>query len=240
MAIIINGGEVTYYITISPSQLNFYKSTNDLSVQNVAVRTSQSAMEQDMPKYRIHFECYTNQYGFDLFDIQGDRLIEQNTDSVWSGNVGVKIKDLTNIPNGYMVPCTQLLENPSALLEDVRFKELLNTLSENYRFVIIDSPPLGSVADGALIASLCDGAVLVVRAGTTPRTLIKQSLYEIQQSGCKLLGTVLNRADVKGRAYGKYGYGKYGYGYGYGYGYEPKDKKNSSDSAAADKNSTGK
>ena len=146
----------------------------------------------------------------------------------------------TNIPNGYMVPCTQLLENPSALLEDVRFKELLNTLSENYRFVIIDSPPLGSVADGALIASLCDGAVLVVRAGTTPRTLIKQSLYEIQQSGCKLLGTVLNRADVKGRAYGKYGYGKYGYGYGYGYGYEPKDKKNSSDSAAADKNSTGK
>ena len=113
----------------------------------------------------------------------------------------------TNIPNGYMVPCTQLLENPSALLEDVRFKELLNTLSENYRFVIIDSPPLGSVADGALIASLCDGAVLVVRAGTTPRTLIKQSLYEIQQSGCKLLGTVLNRADVKGRAYGKYGYG---------------------------------
>ena len=131
----------------------------------------------------------------------------------------------TNIPNGYMVPCTQLLENPSALLEDVRFKELLNTLSENYRFVIIDSPPLGSVSDGALIASLCDGAVLVVRAGTTPRTLIKQSLYEIQQSGCKLLGTVLNRADVKGRAYGKYGYGKYGYGYGYGYGYEPKDKK---------------
>ena len=70
----------------------------------------------------------------------------------------------TNIPNGYMVPCTQLLENPSALLEDVRFKELLNTLSENYRFVIIDSPPLGSVADGALIASLCDGAVLVVDA----------------------------------------------------------------------------
>ena len=53
-------------------------------------------------------------------------------------------------------------------------------------------------------------------------------------------GTVLNRADVKGRAYGKYGYGKYGYGYGYGYGYEPKDKKNSSDSAATNKNSTGK
>lgn len=40
----------------------------------------------------------------------------------------------TNIPNGYMVPCTQLLENPSALLEDVRFKELTLCLG-SYKFV---------------------------------------------------------------------------------------------------------
>lgn len=133
----------------------------------------------------------------------------------------------TNVENAYIVPCTQLLENPSPLLEDARFKELLDRLAKEFRFVIIDTPPLGSVSDGALIASMCDGAVLVVRAGETPKTMIRQSLYEIEQSGCKLLGTVLNRAEVSGRAYGKYGkYGNYGYGYGYGYGYEP-DKKHS-------------
>ena len=132
----------------------------------------------------------------------------------------------TNIQNGYIVPCTQLLENPSALLEDVRFQELLDKLAQNYRFVIIDTPPLGSVSDGALIASMCDGAVLVVCAGETPKAMIRQSLHEIEQSGCKLLGTVLNRAEVKSRAYGKY-YGKYAnkYGYGYGYGYEKEVKK---------------
>lgn len=141
----------------------------------------------------------------------------------------------TNIPNGYLVPCTQLLENPSALLEDVRFKELLDTLAENYRFVIIDTPPLGSVSDGALVASLCDGAVLVVRAGITSKKIIQQSMHEIQQSGCKLLGTVLNRADAKGHAYGKYGkYGKYSYGYGYGYGYGS-DSTGKSHSKKADK-----
>ena len=131
----------------------------------------------------------------------------------------------TNVENGYLVPCTQLLENPSALLEDKRFREMLDKLAEEYRFVIIDSPPLGSVSDGALVASMCDGAVLIVRAGQTPKAMIRQSLHEIEQSGCKLLGTVLNRAEVKSRAYGKY-YGKYGYGYGYGYGYE-KDKNGS-------------
>lgn len=132
----------------------------------------------------------------------------------------------TNIQNGCLVPCTQLLENPSALLEDVRFRELLDKLAEHYRFVIIDTPPLGSVSDGALVASMCDGAVLVVRAGDTPKAMIRQSLHEIEQSGCKLLGTVLNRAEVKSRAYGKY-YGKYAnkYGYGYGYGYGKEEKK---------------
>ena len=132
----------------------------------------------------------------------------------------------TNIQNGYIVPCTQLLENPSALLEDVRFQELLDKLAQNYRFVIIDTPPLGSVSDGALSASMCDGAVLGVCAGETPKAMIRQSLHEIEQSGCKLLGTVLNRAEVKSRAYGKY-YGKYAnkYGYGYGYGYGKEEKK---------------
>lgn len=130
----------------------------------------------------------------------------------------------TNIPGAHMVPCVQYLENLSALLEDIRFRELLDTLAENYRFVIVDTPPLGSVADGALVASMCDGAVLVVRAGDTPRAIIRQSLNEIEKSGCKLLGCVLNRAQVKNRAYGKYG-SKYGYGYGYGYGEEESDHK---------------
>ena len=132
----------------------------------------------------------------------------------------------TNIDNAYIVPCTQLLENPSPLLEDVRFRELLDKLAAEYRFVIVDTPPLGSVSDGALIASMCDGAVLVIRAGETPKAMIRQSLHEIEQSGCKLLGTVLNRAEGGGRGYGKYGkYGKYGnYGYGYGYGYESDQK----------------
>ena len=130
----------------------------------------------------------------------------------------------TNIPNGYLVPCTQLLNNPSSLLEDARFKELLDTLAEKFRFVIVDTPPLGSVSDGTLIGSMCDGAILVVRAGETSKSMIRQSINEIEQSGCKLLGTGLNRADVSGRA-GRYGrYGKYGYGYGYGYGYEPEQK----------------
>lgn len=141
----------------------------------------------------------------------------------------------TQIENAYMVPCVNLLENPSALLEDARFAEMLNSLAEKFRYVIIDSPPLGSVADAAQISSLCDGAALVVRAGETSRSLIKQSLQQLDQVGCKLLGVILNRVETTGRAYKKY-YGKYGkyysqYGYGYGnYGKEAAASKSKSSS----------
>jgi capsular exopolysaccharide synthesis family protein len=115
----------------------------------------------------------------------------------------------TNIPNGYCVPCFNLIGNPSALLEDQRFRELLDQLSDEFRFVIIDSPPLHSVSDGLQIASMCDGALLVVRGGETPKGVIKQSLHQLDQVECKLLGVVLNRVETSTRSYKKY-YGQHG------------------------------
>ena len=122
-----------------------------------------------------------------------------------------------------MVPVSNLLENPSALLEDPRMGELLNRLEEDYRYVIIDSPPLDSVADGALIASLCDGAILVVRSGMTSKRLVRQSLQQLDRVHCRLLGMVLNRVETKSRAYQKY-YGKYGSYYNDYYGGKTAEK----------------
>lgn len=114
----------------------------------------------------------------------------------------------TNVENGDIIPCTNLLENPSSLLEDPRLPELFAQLSEEYRYVIVDAPPLVDVADGALIASLCDGAILVVNSGKTSRALVKQSMAQLERSNCKLLGVVLNKTEVASRAYYKH-YGKY-------------------------------
>lgn len=112
----------------------------------------------------------------------------------------------TNVENGDIIPCTNLLQNPSSLLEDPRFRDLFNKLKSDYDYVIVDSPPLVSVSDGILIAHCCDGALLVVRSGETPRALIKQSLMHLKRSNCRLLGTVLNGVHTSSRAYG---YGKY-------------------------------
>ena len=122
----------------------------------------------------------------------------------------------TNVENGDIVPCTNLLQNPSSLLEDPRLRDLFSRLEEDYDYVIVDSPPLVSVSDGILIAQCCDGALLVVRSGETPRALVKQSLAQLERANCRLFGTVLNGVHTSSRAYGYgYGYGKY-YGDYYG------------------------
>ena len=128
----------------------------------------------------------------------------------------------TDIENGDIVPISNLLQNPSSLLEDARLGELFRALEGNYDYVIVDSPPLVSVSDGILIAQHCDGAILIVRSGETPRSLIRQSMNQLQQTDCRLLGTVLNGVATGNRAYGRY-YGYYSKYYSEYYGKKEDD-----------------
>lgn len=132
----------------------------------------------------------------------------------------------TNIENAFLVPTAYTVTNPVILLQSKRFNMMLEALAKAFDYVLIDTPPLSNVVDGDLIASKCDGAVLVVRGGKTPRSMISTSIKQIERSGCKLMGTVLSRVEMKKNVYySKYSkYGYYSSGYGYGYGEKDKEK----------------
>jgi len=84
--------------------------------------------------------------------------------------------------------------------------------------VLIDTPPLGSVADAMNIATHCDGTVLVVRGGETPRKVVGDSVQQLKRTGVPLLGVVLDRAEMNSKSslyykrYYKSGYYYKGYG----------------------------
>ena len=120
----------------------------------------------------------------------------------------------TDIPTGDLLPNANNVVNPSLLLESRRFSELLDKLAEDYRYVFLDVPPLDLVSDAERIGHLCDGAILTVRSGVTPKSAIRSSIAQLERAGCPLLGIVLNRAGAGQGKYGKY-YGRY-YGRYYG------------------------
>lgn len=106
--------------------------------------------------------------------------------------------------------------NPAELLQSQAMKDLLGRLRDRYDVIVVDSPPLLPVTDASLIASITDGALLVVRHGKTTKDQVAGCAERLAAVGAHCLGVVLNMVPAKSG-------GRYGYGYGYGYGYAPTD-----------------
>ena len=98
--------------------------------------------------------------------------------------------------------------DPSELLSNGRLKKLLDRVTPVFDWVILDSPPCLPVADASILANLCDGVLLVVRAGVTPTEVAQRACQELK--GKNVVGVVLNAVDDT-YANGSYYYQSYNY-----------------------------
>jgi len=114
--------------------------------------------------------------------------------------------------------CGPVPPNPSELLSSDRMQMLIREAMVDYDFVLVDAPPLLNVADGRILATMVEGAILVVKGGFTPRELAQQAQLHIRDVGAHLIGVVLNDVDVRLNGYYKayYKYGGYGETNGHG------------------------
>ena len=79
----------------------------------------------------------------------------------------------------------------------VIMKELIKKLKDNFDYVIIDSPPLGQVADAQLMAEITDGCLMVVGAGEVEKKVLIKSYGLLKNVNANLIGITLNK--VKGK-----------------------------------------
>jgi capsular exopolysaccharide synthesis family protein len=104
--------------------------------------------------------------------------------------------------------------NPTEMLDKKYFRELIRFGREHFDYVLVDCAPLGATIDAAVVAKYCDGAVIVVAQGHTERRILLDVKKQLELTGVKLLGVVLNKVKVEKGHHGKY-YGRY-YGNYYG------------------------
>lgn len=135
---------------------------------------------------------------------------------IGQGELNELIKPTALSPNMFMISSGPIPPNPSELLSNGRLETLLTELRQQFDYVLIDTPPVGLVADATLLGPLVDTAFYVVRHEYTPRTNMRLlgELKELKKF--KSLNIVFN--GVNYRNSNEYGYG-YGYGYSYGKGY---------------------
>lgn len=122
----------------------------------------------------------------------------------------------TTLQHLFVVFAGPSVPNPTEILEKRYFKELVDFGRDLFDYVLIDCAPLGAAIDAAVVAKSCDGAVLVVAQGDVGSRMILGAKNQLEASGVRILGGILNKVKMqKNRYYGHY-YGKY-YGSYYGH-----------------------
>ena len=106
--------------------------------------------------------------------------------------------------------------NPTELISEPRFAELIAELRTRYDIIMIDCPPIEILADTQIIEQTADSTIFVVRAGLMDRALLPDLEQIYQEGKLKNMSVILNGTTSGGGRYGsRYGYGaKYGYHYG--------------------------
>ena len=120
-----------------------------------------------------------------------------------------------------VLPSGKLPPNPSELLYSDRFRQMLESVREEYDYVFLDCPPAEIVADAAIVGRYVDLTLFIVRAKVMERAFLPELESWYEEKKFNNLSVILNGTDAGGGRYGyhKYGYHRYGYAYGkYGYG----------------------
>ena len=142
---------------------------------------------------------------------------EKGLSSVLSGTVSVeKAVQAGPVEELDILSCGPEVPNPSEILNSDAFAGTLKEgLSKRYDRIIIDSPPVGPVADSQILAAICDITLLVLRAEKSTKKRSQQTCDVLNSVGSRLLGAVVNDVPRRHDGYGYYS----GYGYYRGYGY---------------------
>lgn len=111
----------------------------------------------------------------------------------------------TEVPNLSFIAAGPLPPNPAELFHSERFKAFLAEVGAAFDRVIIDSPPVVTVTDAAVLSTLVDGVVLVIRAFSTAKELARHGVRAIRDVGGKTVGAVLNAVNLDRHEY-KYHY----------------------------------
>ncbi|MGN1098473.1 MAG: CpsD/CapB family tyrosine-protein kinase [Clostridia bacterium] len=123
----------------------------------------------------------------------------------------VLVKDVRK--NLDLIPAGEIPPNPTELLGSVEFENILNELSKQYEFIIMDASPMSVVTDAALLSKLADGVAIVVCCDKTNYDQVTFTVNSLNLVGAKIIGFILNGVDTErrfGSRRGKYGdYGVY-------------------------------
>lgn len=113
----------------------------------------------------------------------------------------------TDTPNLYFLDTVYFLDtepnipNPADIISSKRFHRLVERLEQSYEYVIYDMPPVGTFVDAAILSTLVDGTIMVVKPGEVKRTELVDAYEQLQKAGANVLGICATFCEGTGSEY---------------------------------------
>jgi capsular exopolysaccharide synthesis family protein len=118
------------------------------------------------------------------------------------------VKQVESVPNLWLLTSGPTPPNPSELLGSARMRELMSKLSQEFTYLIIDTPPVNAVTDAPILASSANATILVVEQGHTTVPALKHAKEMLDRVNAHTIGAVMNKIRASSPSY-YYGYGNY-------------------------------
>lgn len=112
----------------------------------------------------------------------------------------------TNLERAYFIPVGRELNSSLQLLNSPRMQELMDFARANFDLVLVDTPPAGVIVDALEIARHCDGEIIVVSYNRGSCNEVNEIKHNIERTGCKVLGVVLNNVELRSFSNRRYYY----------------------------------
>lgn len=190
-------------IVVTSSSLSEGKSTTCINIALALAEANRSVLLVDGDLRRPRIGKYLG-----LVEAVGFSTVLSSGASLDDVLQQTKFPHLTVLTAGTIPP------NPSELLGSLAAKKLLGVLRDRFDYVIVDSPPLLAVTDGAILAAEADGAIVAVRAGKTKQDQLAHAIGILRDVDARLLGAVLTMLPARGSGSYSYNYAYYGKTYG--------------------------
>ncbi|WP_332695136.1 CpsD/CapB family tyrosine-protein kinase [Halalkalibacter lacteus] len=166
------------------------KSTTAANLAVVMAQNGNSVLllDTDLRKPTIH-------YTFGVANMSGLTNVLTKQGSLEELVQETKIENLSVLPSGPIPP------NPAELLNSRMMGLVLERAKEMFDTIILDTPPVMAVADAQILASKCDGTILVVSSGKTEREEVKKAKVQLVNAKANILGAILNNKKIDSGSY---------------------------------------
>jgi capsular exopolysaccharide synthesis family protein len=198
--LLAKGGQIPRIIAVTSSVMGEGKSTIALNtaISLAMDRKKVVLVDVDLRRPTVHIKARVSK-DFGLTNlIQGTMQLEQVLQPTeW--------QNLSALTSGPLPP------NPAEFLNTPESATAINSLLDNFDFIVLDCPPCIGLSDMQVISRLCNGVSLVSALERATKQEILGALRMLRQAGAPILGGIINRVKPeRGGYYAYYGYSSYG------------------------------